>query len=176
MLFNKTKLKDAYIIELEKIEDERGFFARTWDEEKFDNLGLNSKIVQCNMSLSKQKGIIRGMHYQLEPHQEAKFIRCTKGAIYDVIIDLRKDSETFKQWLGVELTERNYNMLYVPEGFAHGFQTLEPMTEVFYQVSESYHPESERGVRWDDPMFGISWPIDEKIISKKDMSHPNFKY
>ncbi len=176
MLFTKTKLKEAHIIELEKIEDERGFFARTWDIEKFKNIGLNPKIVQCNMSLSKQKGIIRGMHYQLEPHQETKFVRCTKGAIYDVIIDLRKDSETFRQWLGVELTENNYRMLYVPEGFAHGFQTLESDTEVFYQVSEAYYPELERGVRWDDPAFEISWPLEEKIISKKDMSHPNFIY
>jgi len=176
MHFVKTKLKDVYIIELEKIEDERGFFARTWDVEKFKNIGLNSKIVQCNMSLSKQKGIIRGMHYQLEPHQETKFLRCTKGAIYDVIVDLRKDSETFRQWLGVELTENNYRMLYVPKGFAHGFQTLELDTEVFYQVSEAYHPESERGVRWDDPAFKISWPLEEKIISKKDMSHPKFIY
>ena len=172
MIFRETKLQGAYIIEPEPITDERGFFARTWGQEDFAAHGLNSRIVQCNTSLNKQAGTLRGMHYQIAPHAEVKLVRCTAGAIYDVIIDLRPHSATRGQWLGVELTARNRLMAYVPEGFAHGFQTLADETEVFYQVSEYYHPESARGVRWDDPAFGIEWPLEVSVISERDRSHP----
>jgi len=172
MIFKEAKMRGAYIIEPELIEDERGFFARIWSQEEFGSRGLNSKLVQCNSSLNKQTGTLRGMHYQIPPHEEAKLVRCTSGAIYDVIVDLRRDSPTRGQWIGVELTSRNRLMIYVPEGFAHGFQTLEDDTEVFYQVSEYYHPESARGVRWDDPTFSIDWPLGISVISERDRSHP----
>lgn len=175
MKFHKARLKNVYIIELEKHEDERGFFARTFCQEEFKAHGLNFRVVQCNMSFNKKKGTLRGMHYQVAPHEEAKLVRCTRGAIYDVIIDLRKDSPTFKQWITVELTAENRHMLYVPEGFAHGFQTLEDNTEIFYQVSEFYHPESERGIRWDDPALGIKWPFPVTNISEKDQKWSNFE-
>jgi len=174
MIFNKTPLKDAYVIELERIEDERGFFARSWCVKEFKKHGLNPNLVQCNVSFNKKKGTLRGMHYQAAPHGEARLVRCTKGAFYDVIIDLRPDSSTFKQWFGVELTADNHKALYIPEGFAHGFQTLEGDTEVFYQMSEFYHPESARGVRYDDPMFGIEWPSSHITVSPKDKSYPLF--
>ena len=172
MIFKEAKLRGAYIIEPELIEDERGFFARTWGQEEFASRGLNPKLVQCNSSLNKQTGTLRGMHYQVPPHEEAKLVRCSAGAIYDVIVDLRRDSPTWGKWLGVELTSRNRLMVYVPEGFAHGFQTLEDDSEVFYQVSEYYYPESARGVRWDDPAFGIEWPLGISVISERDRSHP----
>lgn len=172
MIFREVKLPGAYIIEPELIEDERGFFARTWGQEDFAARGLNPQIVQCNSSLNKRTGTLRGMHYQVSPHEEAKLVRCTAGAIYDVIVDLRPDSPTRGQWLGVELTARNRLMMYVPEGFAHGFQTLEDNSEVFYQVSAYFHPESARGVRWDDPAFGIEWPLAISVISERDRSHP----
>ena len=169
-------MKGAFIIEPEKMEDERGFFARTWDQKEFGAHGLNPRLVQCNTSFNKRAGTLRGMHYQAAPHEEAKLVRCTRGAIYDVIVDLRASSPTFKQWTAVELTAYNRLMLYVPEGFAHGFQTLEDETEVFYQMSEFYHPESARGVRWNDPAFGIEWPVAEKcIISERDNSFEDFK-
>lgn len=174
MIFNQTPLKDAYIIELERIEDERGFFARSWCVKEFKQHGLNPNLVQCNVSFNKQKGTLRGMHYQAVPHGEAKLVRCTKGAFYDVIIDLRPDSPTFKQWFGVELTADNHKALYIPEGFAHGFQTLEDDTEVFYQMSEFYHPENARGVRWDDAQFGIMWPVEFAAISENDARYPDF--
>lgn len=172
MIFKEAKLRGAYIIEPELIEDERGFFTRTWGQEDFAAHGLNSKIVQCNSSLNKQTGTLRGMHYQVSPHEEAKLVRCTAGAIFDVIIDLRPNSPTSGQWLGIELTCSNRLMVYVPEGFAHGFQTLEDNSEVFYQVSEYYHQESARGVRWHDPAFGIDWPLAVSVISDRDRSHP----
>jgi dTDP-4-dehydrorhamnose 3,5-epimerase len=168
MLFTETKLKGSYIIEIEKIEDERGFFARTWDQKKFDKIGLNSKLSQCSISFNKEAGTLRGMHYQEKPYQEAKIVRCTKGKIFDVIIDLRKNSKTLMNWFGVELSSQNYKILYVPEGFAHGFQTLEDDTEVFYQISKEYMPEFARGKLWNDPKFNISWPIKSPIISEKD--------
>ena len=171
MIFRETKLKGAFIIELERLEDERGFFARTWCQLEFEAHGLNPRLVQCNVSFNKEKGTLRGMHYQIAPHAEAKLVRCTMGAIYDVILDLRPDSPTFKEWLGVELTAENRRILYVPEGFAHGFQTLEDNTEVFYQMSEFYHPECARGVRWDDPALAVEWPIENAITSAKDRSH-----
>jgi dTDP-4-dehydrorhamnose 3,5-epimerase len=167
MIFTETKLKGAYIIELEKLEDERGFFARTFCQDEFRKHGLNPCIAQCNISYNKKKGTLRGMHYQAKPYEEAKLVSCIQGSIYDVIIDLREDSETYCQWFAVELSTLN-SQLYVPEGFAHGFQTLEDGTTVFYQMSEFYHPESSRGVRWDDPKFKIYWPLLNPIISVKD--------
>jgi len=176
MKFIKTKLEGAYIIEIEKMTDERGFFARSWCEKEFTEHGLNSKLVQCNISFNQKKGTLRGMHYQAKPYEEAKLVRCTQGAIYDVIIDIRPDSPTFQQWLGIELTAENRQMLYIPEGFAHGFQTLVNNTEVFYQMSEFYYTKSAKGIRWDDPQIGIKWLItDNLIISEKDKSYPIFQ-
>jgi dTDP-4-dehydrorhamnose 3,5-epimerase len=176
MIFHPIKLKGAYLIELERREDERGFFARSWCQREFEAHGLNPRLVQCNISFNEKKGTLRGMHYQAPPYQEAKLIRCTAGAIYDVIIDLRRDSETYKEWIAVELTAENHTMLYVPEGFAHGFQTLRDKTEVFYQMSEFYMPPYSRGVRWNDPQFKIIWPETEKrIISLKDQTYPDFE-
>lgn len=172
MIFTETKLKGSFIIEPEKIEDERGFFARTWDNKTFEEYGLNSKLVQCNISFNKKKGTIRGMHYQAYPHEEAKLVRCTKGKAFEVMLDLRTHSNTHMQWLGIEITSENYKMLYVPEGFALGFQTLEYNTELFYQMSERYEPEFSRGIRWDDPSINISWPLKPTVISKKDLSFP----
>lgn len=174
MIFTETKLAGAYIIEPERLEDERGFFARTWCQREFEVHGLNPRLVQCSISFNKKKGTLRGMHYQVAPHEEAKLVRCTSGAIYDVIIDLRLNSPTFKQWLAVELTADNRCMLYIPEGFAHGFQTLDHNTEVFYQMSEFYAGESANGVRWDDPAFGIEWTEDTRIISARDQEYPDF--
>ncbi len=174
MIFTETKLAGAYIIEPERLEDERGFFARTWCQREFEVHGLNPRLVQCSISFNKKKGTLRGMHYQVAPHEEAKLVRCTSGAIYDVIIDLRLNSPTFKQWLAVELTADNRCMLYIPEGFAHGFQTLDHNTEVFYQMSEFYAGESAKGVRWDDPAFGIEWTEDTRIISARDQEYPDF--
>ncbi|MBT9139391.1 MAG: dTDP-4-dehydrorhamnose 3,5-epimerase [Syntrophomonadaceae bacterium] len=177
MIFKETKLKGSYIIELEPIEDERGFFARSFCYKEFEKHGLNPRIVQCNISFNKKKGTLRGMHYQIKPHQEAKLVSCTSGAMYDVIIDLRQDSPTYCQWFAVELTAHcsqltaPYKMLYIPEGFAHGFQTLEKNTVVFYQMSEFFHPECARGVRWDDKAFRITWPLSDIIISDRDNAY-----
>lgn len=170
MIFSETKLKGAFIIEPERIGDERGFFARTFCHKEFEDHGLNPKVVQCNVSFNTKRGTLRGMHYQVAPYEEAKLVRCTRGAIYDVILDLRQESITFGKWEATELTEENRKMVYAPEGFAHGFQTLEDNTEVLYQMSEFYHPECARGVRWNDLTFSIEWPIDVKTISEKDKS------
>ncbi|MFC2050905.1 dTDP-4-dehydrorhamnose 3,5-epimerase [Chloroflexota bacterium] len=174
MVFKETKLKGAYIIEIEPAEDERGFFARSCCQKEFEQHGLDFCIVQCNLSYNKKRGTLRGMHYQAAPYEEAKLVRCSMGAVYDVMIDLRPESSTFKQWVAEELTAQNCKMLYIPEGFAHGFLTLEDNTTVFYQVSEFYHSECERGVRWDDPVFGIEWPSKNYIISAKDRQFPDF--
>ena len=174
MKFIKTELEDAFIIEIEKINDQRGFFSRSWDTNIFKKNNLNGKIVQCNISFNKKKGTLRGMHFQKEPYQESKLVRCTKGKIFDVIIDLRPKSKTYKKWVGVELSENNHKMFYVPEGFAHGFQTLEENSEVFYQMSEFYKPEYSTGVRWDDNTFDIKWPIVPPIISDKDLLYKPF--
>ncbi|MBN1221235.1 MAG: dTDP-4-dehydrorhamnose 3,5-epimerase [Anaerolineae bacterium] len=175
MIFTQTKLAGAYIIEPELISDERGFFARTWCQREVEAHGLNPRLVQCNISFNKKSGTLRGMHYQIPPHAEAKLVRCIMGAIYDVIIDLRPGSPTFKQWAAVELTAENRVMLYIPEGFAHGFQTLVDNTEVFYQMSEFYHSECARGVRWNDPTFAITWPFTQGlIITPKDWEYPDF--
>jgi len=172
MKFTETRLSGSYVIEFDKLVDERGFFARSYDSEKFKNLNLNQKIVHCNVSFSYKKGTIRGMHYQISPYEESKLIRCTKGKVLDVIIDLRENSNSKFESFSVELDSSKHNMLYVPEGFAHGFQTLEDNSEVFYQNSEIHMPEFERGVRFDDPFFNIEWPINEKIVSEKDRSWP----
>jgi len=174
MIFTETGLGGAFVVELEKKEDERGFFARTWCREEFRARGLNPLLAQCGISYNERRGTLRGMHYQGAPHEEAKLVRCTRGAIHDVILDLRPNSPTFKRWVAVDLTAGEYPMLYVPEGFAHGFQTLEDDTEVFYQISEPYHPESARGVRWNDPAFGMEWPLEVSVISGKDASLEDF--
>ena len=174
MVFQETNLKGVYIIEPERIQDERGFFARTWCKQEFQKCGINPKLVQCNISFNRKKGTLRGMHYQAAPCEEAKLVRCTTGAICDVIIDLRPDSETFKQWVTVELTAENRMMLYIPEGFAHGFLTLKDSTEVFYQMSEYFAPEYARGVRWNDPAFRINWPEKVVVISEKDKQYEDF--
>jgi dTDP-4-dehydrorhamnose 3,5-epimerase len=175
VIFAETRLKGAYIIEPERLLDERGFFARTWCQKEFQLHGLNTNVVQCNISYNKKKGTLRGMHYQAAPCEETKLVRCTQGEMYDVIIDLRPDSTTFMNWLSVELTAYNRKMLYIPEGFAHGFVTLMDNTEVFYQMSESYSAEHARGVRWNDPAFGIQWPIEASVMAEKDRQFPDFR-
>ena len=174
MIFTKIDLEDAYIVEIEKKEDHRGFFARSWDTEEFKKHNLNHKLVQCNISVTKKAGTLRGMHYQTKPYEESKLIRCTKGEIYDVIIDLRPNSKTFKKWFGIMLSEKNYKMIYVPEGFAHGFQSMADNSEIIYQVSEFYTPGHELGIHWNDSTFNIKWPIKEKIITEKDNSWKPF--
>ncbi len=174
MVFKETKLKGAFVIELERLDDERGFFARSYCKREFEKNGLNMNIVQCNVSYNKKRGTLRGMHYQVHPHEEAKLVSCIRGAIYDVIVDLRPNSPTYCQWFVVELNAENYKMLYVPKGFAHGFQILEDNSVVFYQMSEFYHPECARGMRWDDPLFRIEWPIKPLIISLQDRSYKPF--
>lgn len=175
MIFTETKLKGTFIIDIVKNEDERGFFSRTWCVNEMKEFGLNQNICQTNISFNKTKGTLRGMHFQTAPYQEAKYVRCTKGSIYDVIIDLRKDSPTFKQWIGVELSAVNYRMLYVPEDFAHGFITLEDSTEISYLMTEFYVPDSGKIIRWDDPSFNIDWPIQPIVISEKDKMQKDFK-
>jgi dTDP-4-dehydrorhamnose 3,5-epimerase len=174
LIFVNTKLSGAYLIELERLADHRGFFGRSWCQKEFENHGLTSEVVQANISFNKKMGTLRGMHYQVAPYEEAKLVRCTRGAIYDVMIDLRPGSETFRKWIGVELAANEYRMLYIPEGCAHGFQTLEDNTEVIYQVTQFYTPGSERGVRYDDPAFGIKWPVPVINVSDKDKSWPDF--
>jgi len=175
MIFEETKLAGALLVDIERREDERGFFARTWCADEFADHGLVNTFVQANVSWNAAKGTLRGMHFQHPPHAETKLVRCTRGAIYDVIVDLRGDSETFKQWLGVELTADNRRALFVPEGFAHGYQTLLPASEVIYQVSAAYAPAAEGGVRWDDPAFAIQWPErGDALLSDKDRSWPDF--
>ncbi|MBA2380347.1 MAG: dTDP-4-dehydrorhamnose 3,5-epimerase [Blastocatellia bacterium] len=175
MIFTETKLAGAFVIDLDPIEDSRGFFARSWSEEEFVKHGLTTRNKQANVSFNRIKGTLRGMHRQAEPFAEVKLVRCTRGAIVDVIIDLRPDSPTYMQWTSVELTGENHRMLYVPENFAHGFQTLEDNTEVTYQVSEVYTPSAERGIRFDDPAFGIEWPLAVEVISDKDRTWADFK-
>jgi dTDP-4-dehydrorhamnose 3,5-epimerase len=212
MIFKETKLKGAYIIELEPIEDERGFFARSFCQKEFGLHGINLNIAQCNISFNKKKGTLRGMHYQAAPHEEAKIVSCIGGSIYDVIVDLRPDSSTYCKWIAIELSAASreqevvnseqeavssessahrspltayslsrssltahYKMLYIPKGFAHGFLTLEDNTEVFYHMSEFYAPGCGRGVRWNDPAFGIDWPAEVNVISDQDRTYPEFK-
>lgn len=174
MIFRETRLAGAWIVDLERREDERGFFARVWCQREFEAHGLTARVAQANTSCSRAPGSLRGMHYQLPPHAEAKTVRCTHGAVFDVIIDLRPHSPTCGDWLGVELSAENGRMLYVPEGFAHGFQTLTAEAEVTYMVSEFYTPAAEHGVRFDDPAFAIAWPIPVSCISAKDASWPDY--
>jgi dTDP-4-dehydrorhamnose 3,5-epimerase len=174
MIFEETTLSGAGILRLEKIHDDRGFFARSYCRREFLEIGLNPDIVQCNISFNKKKGTLRGMHFQLPPHEEAKLVRCTRGAIYDVIIDIRPDSQTFKQWISVKLTAENGKMMYVPEGFAHGFQTLTDQSEVFYQMSQFYQQKTAQGIRYDDPEFNIEWLLPVAEISDRDRSFPDF--
>lgn len=172
MKFIETKLKGSFIIDPEKIDDERGFFARTFCEKEFKEHGLDFKVVQCNISFNRKEGTLRGIHYQASPHEEAKLVSCTRGAIFDVILDVRLDSPTAGEWEAFELRDVDHKMIYIPKGLAHGFQTLEDDTEVFYQMSEFYHPECARGVRWNDPAFGVKWTIPISIISDKDSNYP----
>lgn len=174
MKFNKTPLGGAYTIDLEPRGDDRGFFSRLFCSEEFAQHGIESDVIQANDSFSAHKGTLRGLHYQLAPKEETKLVRCISGTIYDVIVDLRPDSPTFKQWFGAELSAENRRMMFVPRGFAHGFLTLTDNTEVIYLVSESYSKELERGLRWNDPAFNIAWPIAPTVISERDSNHPNF--
>ena len=174
MIFTETPLRGAYLIELEKKGDDRGFFARAFCEKEFAAHKLSSRFVQVNNSLSAQKGTLRGMHYQLSPKGETKLVRCIKGGLHDVILDMRKDSPTFGKSFGADLTAENRRMMYVPKGFAHGFITIEPNTEAFYFVDEFYAPEHERGVRWNDPKFKIAWPALPEVLSDKDKNHRDF--
>jgi len=175
VIFNKTKLEGAYIIEIEKHGDERGFFSRSWCNKELEDHGLNSKMVQANIGFSLKKGTLRGLHFQMPPYQEVKVVRCTMGAIFDVIVDLRPDSPTYKQWVSVELNSENRKMIYVPEGFAQGYVTLTDNTEMCYNTSQFYAPDFARGVRYDDPSFSIKLPIDVTVISKADKSWPDYE-
>jgi len=175
MNFRETQLSGIFEIQLEPIPDERGFFARAWCRKEFEARGLNPNVVQCNLSFNTRKGTLRGMHYQARPHAEAKLVRCTGGSIYDVLVDLQPESPTFIKWVAVVLSAEKRNMVYVPEGFAHGFLTLEDNIEIFYQMSEYYSPESARGVRWNDPAFQIAWPEKVEVISTRDRTYPDFK-
>lgn len=175
MIFQETNLPGVFEIHLKPFRDVRGFFARSWCQKEFEDHGLNANVVQCNVSFNTRKGTLRGMHYQEAPKGEAKLVRCTSGSVYDVVIDLRPNSPTFKRWVAVTLTTQQRNMIYVPEGCAHGFLTLEDETEVFYQMSEFYNPELARGVRWDDPTFQIVWPEKIEVISERDRTYADFE-
>lgn len=172
MKFVPTPLAGAFVVELEPIEDERGFFARSFCQNEFRARGLDPVVAQCNVSLNRSRGTLRGLHYQAPPHEEAKLVRCTRGAIWDVIVDLREGLPTRWKSFSTELTADNRRALYVPRGFAHGFQTLADDSEVLYQISEFYHPESSRGLRWDDPALGIRWPLPEPVVSARDRAYP----
>ena len=175
MIFTESKLKGAFIIELERFCDERGFFARSWCQKEFEKHGLNPRLAQCNISYNISKGTLRGMHYQVSPCEEAKLIRCTMGGIFDVIVDLRPESPTFKHYFAEIITAEDRRMIYIPEGFAHGFLTLQDGTELLYQMSGFYSPDHARGVRWNDPAFGIEWPTEVKVISDRDKNYPDFR-
>jgi dTDP-4-dehydrorhamnose 3,5-epimerase len=176
MKFTETGLPKAYIVDIEPAADERGFFARSWCRREFEAHGINPNVAQCGVSFNHRRGTLRGMHYQAPPQPEAKLVRCTMGSIYDVIVDLRPESRAFGKWFAVELSADNRRMLYVPEGVAHGFQTLEDNTEVLYQISEFFRPECARGVRWNDPAFGIRWPgAEPRIMSQRDMSFEDYR-
>ena len=176
MIFKELSLPGAYIIELEKFEDERGFFAEIFNRRNFEKHQLGFSVAQTNVSFNKKRGTIRGMHFQIAPVEEIKLVQCIRGAIFDVIVDIRHDSPTYCKWIGFELTEQNREQLYVPKGFAHGYETLKDDSEVLYMVSEFYDPKSARGVRWNEPMFGIRWPITKEIIiNARDANYPNFQ-
>lgn len=174
MRYTSTKLNGVWIIDLERFEDERGFFARTYCEDEFAEHGLITSWPQCSLSHNKLSGTLRGMHYQAPPHEETKLVRCVRGAIFDVVLDIRPNSETFGQWIGVDLTAGNQRALYIPDGFAHGFQTLEDESDVYYQISARYVPQAARGIRWNDPQLGIAWPKQNPIVSARDCEYPLF--
>jgi len=174
MTFKETKLKGAFIIQLDLLNDARGFFARSYCQKEFKKQGIDFKVVQSNLSFNKQRGTLRGMHYQLPPYAEAKTVTCLRGSIFDVIADLRRGSATYGKWLSVKLNDENCRILYVPAGFAHGFQALEDGALVSYQMGKVYHPESARGIRWDDQFFNIKWPIKKVILSDRDRAYKNF--
>jgi dTDP-4-dehydrorhamnose 3,5-epimerase len=172
--FHETALAGVLEVHIEPKLDARGYFARTWCRNEFAAHGLNSRLVQCSVSSNTRTGTLRGVHYQARPHGETKLVRCTRGAIYDVVVDLRPSSPTFKNWFGVELTANNGAMVYIPEGCGHGFMTLQDESEIFYQMSEFYHPDAAGGVRWNDPAFGIVWPGKAEVISDRDRTYPDF--
>ena len=174
MTFHETGLKGAYLVELERRVDDRGFFARSWCRREFAERGLDSDLVQCNISFNKVRGTLRGLHFQQPPHEEAKLVRCTRGAILDVIIDLRQDSPDFTRHYGVQLDCDNRLALFIPKGFAHGFQTLSDSTEVFYQMSDAYVPGAGAGIRWNDPRFAIQWPLPDPLLNERDRTWPDF--
>jgi dTDP-4-dehydrorhamnose 3,5-epimerase len=173
-MFTETELAGAFIVDLERVEDARGFFARSWCMREFEQRGLKGRLVQCNVSRTRSRWTLRGMHYQAAPFEEAKLVRCTMGAIYDAIVDLRPGSSTYLRSFGVELTAENHRALYIPEGFAHGFLTLTDQSEVFYQMSQFYAPDAARGVRWNDPLFAIDWPGPVAVISERDRTFSDF--
>ena len=175
MTFRETEIEGVWVVEPERYEDERGFFARTWDFEEFARRGLNSRLVQCSISFNRRRGTLRGMHYQAAPHEEAKLVRCTSGSIFDVAVDLRMESATFRRWVGTELSAENRLAMYVPEGCAHGFLTLTDDSEVAYQISELYAPDAARGLRWNDPAIGIDWPGEVLVINERDRSYPDIE-
>jgi dTDP-4-dehydrorhamnose 3,5-epimerase len=175
MLFTETRVRGAFVVDLDRVEDERGFFARSWCRREFEERGLNPCVVQCNVSHNRVTGTLRGIHFQVPPHGEAKLVRCTKGAIYDVVVDLRHGSETFLQHEGIVLNDDNRRALYVPEGCGHGFLTLADDTEVFYQMSQFYEPTAGRGLRWNDPSLAIRWPQPVRIISDRDRTYPDLQ-
>lgn len=174
MIFTELRVQGVFLIEPERLEDARGFFARTWCREEFVARGLEREVAQCDISFNKKKGTLRGLHYQASPFEEVKLVRCTMGAILDVVLDLRVDSPSFLEHVAMVLTAENRQMVYAPKGVAHGFQTLEDDSEVFYQMSQVYAPEFARGVRWNDPSFGINWPIDDPIMSDRDRNYADF--
>jgi dTDP-4-dehydrorhamnose 3,5-epimerase len=176
MKFTQTKIPGAYLIEIQPFRDERGFFARSFCTDEFKHQGLDHNFVQCSVSFTSQLGTVRGMHYQIAPDTETKLVRCTRGSIYDVILDLRPKSPTFRQWVAAELTSNNHQMFYIPPGCAHGFQTLENDTEVFYQMAGTYIPDAARGVRWNDPAFRIEMPLAVNMIKERDRDYPDFTF
>jgi dTDP-4-dehydrorhamnose 3,5-epimerase len=175
MEFTATKLNGAFLVRLKKIEDNRGYFARGWCRDEFTKHGLNPGMLQLNVAFSHRKGTLRGLHFQEKPHEEAKFVRCTRGAIYDVIVDLRPDSPTCGQWIGTELTADNGVMVYAPEGFAHGYQTLTDSAEMYYMTSEVYVPHAAKGILYSDPELGIEWPLPVEVISEQDRKWPHYR-
>ncbi|RDJ32167.1 MAG: dTDP-4-dehydrorhamnose 3,5-epimerase [Crenarchaeota archaeon] len=174
MIISKTEFIGVYVIDTEKIVDERGFFSRIWDEKKFKDKQLNTNWIQSSISYNKASGTIRGMHFQNEPYQEIKMVRCVSGSIFDVIIDLRISSSTYLQSFSIELNEENQKAIYIPKGFAHGFQTLQNDTVVLYNISEYYNPEYAKGIRWNDPIINVKWPLNPSVISEKDKMYKNF--
>lgn len=174
MRYSETPLSGVYVLDLEPVEDHRGFFARTYCEDEFRDRGLETHFAQASIAFSSRRGTLRGMHYQRDPHAEVKLLRCTRGAVYDVVIDLRPDSRTLRRWFAAELSAANRRMLYAPHGFAHGYLTLEDETEISYQMSAPYHADAAAGVRWNDPAFGVQWPFDPIVMAERDRSYPDF--